>query len=121
MKKFIRHILKEEVDKKIIAKSILDQLNLSPWKNERYQMEYLVTPAKQIIILNVKGDKEVVIQRGIYNILSRIFNDEQEIENFVFEYNEDNGLNVRIGSWLSNSVDVGMLEDDDEPIILDNI
>ena len=54
-------------------------------------------------------------------MLNRLFNNEQATENFVFEYIEDNGLNVRIGSWLSISIDVGILEDDDVPIKFDNL
>jgi|694.fasta_scaffold03070_23 hypothetical protein len=106
-------------DKKNMASKVLDELNLSPWKNDTYGMEYLSTPGKTIIFLNIKPDKEVVILDTIYKVLNRIFKEEQALENFIFEYIEYFGLNVRIGSFLTISQDVGTLEEDDEPLDFD--
>jgi hypothetical protein len=69
--------------------------------------------------LNIKPDKEVVILDTIYKVLNRIFKEEQALENFIFEYIEYFGLNVRIGSFLTISQDVGTLEEDDEPLDFD--
>jgi hypothetical protein len=116
MKDIIRHILKEEFNKKRMARLILDQLNLSPWINKRYQMQFLATPGKTVIILYTKTDDEISVQDGIYIQLKRIIKDDQDLENFVKEYVIEKGFTLDHESWVNSSDNVGMVEDDDEPM-----
>ena len=51
MKENIRHILKETIDKQEIAKLFLSRLDLRPWENKRYGMEYLATPGNTVNFL----------------------------------------------------------------------
>lgn len=120
MKNTIRHILKEEVNRKLIAKNFLDQLELSPWENKRYGMEFLVTPKGTAIFLNTKNDKEFSVESAIYNQLKRILKDDQLVEIFVVEYAEDYGLNIPYGSWVVASENVGSIEEDDSPMTFDD-
>ena len=78
----------EERTPKDRALQYLSQLNLEPWEDVRYNMEYLVVPnSGQIIFLLVKNDFECSILEHFYYMLKMFFKyDEQEMTYFVYDY-----------------------------------
>ena len=101
----------------------LSNLNLEPWEDVRYNMEYLVVPnSGQIIFLLVKSDFECSIQDHFYNMLKMFFkDDEQEMTYFVYDYLKENGLDLPFHKedfWLSSSPENGVAnrEDGDRPM-----
>lgn len=120
MKENIRHILKETIDKREIAKLFLSRLDLRPWENKNYGMEYLATPGKTVIFLIVKSsDSSLSVQKEIYNQIARIFKDDTYLEEFFIQYVEDHGLSTPFGVWVESDSNLGVIEDDDEPITWD--
>jgi len=101
----------------------LSQLNLEPWEDIRYNMEYLVVPgSNQIIFLSIPDDFECSILEHFYMTLKMFFkDDEQEMTNFVYDYLKENGLNLPFHKndfWLSSAVATGIAsrEDGDRPM-----
>jgi len=128
MKDLIRQILMEERTPKDRALQYLSQLNLEPWEDVRYNMEYLVVPdSRQIIFLLVKNDFECSILEHFYTMLKMFFkDDEQEMTYFVYDYLKHNGLNLPFHKedfWLSSAVDTGIAnrEDGDRPMKKKNL
>ena len=119
MKENIRHILKETIDKQEIAKLFLSRLDLRPWENKRYGMEYLATPGNTVIFLIVKPDKSLSVQKEIYDQISRIFKDDSYLEEFFIQYVENCGLSTPFEVWVESDSNLGTIEDDDEPITWD--
>lgn len=129
MKELIRHILNEEISNpERLSKKYLSQLNLEPWEDVKYNMEYLVVPkSNQIIFLSIPNDFECSILEHFYYMLKMFFkDDEQEMTYFVYDYLKDNGLNLPFNKedfWLSSSVDTGITskEDGDRPMKRNNL
>ena len=119
MKENIRHILKETIDKREIAKLFLSRLDLRPWENKNYGMEYLATPGKTVIFLIVKSDSSLSVQKEIYDQIARIFKDDTYLEEFFIQYVEDHGLSTPFGVWVESDSNLGNIDWDDEPINLD--
>jgi len=118
----------EERTPKDRALQYLSQLNLEPWEDVRYNMEYLVVPdSRQIIFLLVKNDFECSILEHFYTMLKMFFkDDEQEMTYFVYDYLKHNGLNLPFHKedfWLSSAVDTGIAnrEDGDRPMKKKNL
>ena len=118
----------EERTPKDRALQYLSQLNLEPWEDVRYNMEYLVVPnSGQIIFLLVKSDFECSIQDHFYNMLKMFFkDDEQEMTYFVYDYLKENGLDLSFHKedfWLSSSPENGIAnrEDGDRPMKKKNL
>ena len=124
MKELIRRILKEKVSSsEKIARTYLSKLNLEPWEDKRYNMQYLVVPGSQrIIFLSVPDDFECSILSHFYDMLKVFFkDDEQEMTNFVYAYLKENGLDLPFNEndfWLSESENTGWVSerDGDTPI-----
>jgi len=124
MKELIRNILMEEISNpEQITRKYLSRLNLEPWEDKKYNMQYLVEPkSRRIIFLSVPNDFECSILEHFYTMLKMFFkNDEQEMTYFVYDYLKENGLNLPFHKedfWISSSEDTGIVsnEDGDEPI-----
>lgn len=123
MKDLIKHILMEEKTPEERTLKYLSNLNLEPWEDVRYNMEYLVVPnSRQIIFLLVKNDFECSILDHFYTMLKMFFkDDEQEMTYFVYDYLKENGLNLPFHKedfWLSSSPENGIAnrEDGDRPM-----
>jgi hypothetical protein len=129
MKDLIKQILMEEISNpERISKKYLSQLNLEPWEDIRYNLQYLVVPkSNQIIFLLVKNDFECSILEHFYYMLKMFFKyDEQEMTYFVYDYLKDNGLDLPFNKedfWLSSSSNEGNAskEDGDRPIKRNNL
>lgn len=106
----------------------LSGLNLEPWEDRKYGMQYLVIPdSGQIIFLLGYDSFECSILEHFYNLLKMLFkNDEQEMANFVYYYLKENGLDLPFhidDFWLSSSADTGIArrEDGDRPMKKKNL
>ena len=129
MKELIRDILKEETSgPKEIVRKYLSALNLEPWEDKRYNMQYLVEPkSRRIIFLSIPNDFECSILSHFYNMLKVFFkDDEQEMTNFVYGYLKENGLDLPFNEndlWLSESEDTGLAskEEGDRPMKKDKL
>ena len=106
----------------------LSQLNLEPWEDRKYGMQYLVIPdSGQIIFLLISDSFECSILEHFYDMLKMFFkDDEQEMTDFVYDYLKENGLNLPFNKndfWLSSSEDTGVAskEDGDRPIKKKNL
>ena len=77
MKDLIKQILMEEISNpERISKKYLSQLNLEPWEDIRYNLQYLVVPkSNQIIFLSVPNDFECSILEHFYYKLKMFFKD----------------------------------------------
>ena len=128
MKELIRHILKEERTPEERTLKYLSNLNLEPWEDVKYNMQYLVIPnSRQIIFLLIPNDLECSIQDHFYTMLKMFFkDDEQEMIHFVYDYLKENGLNLPFHKedfWLSSSPENGIAnrEDGDRPMKKKNL
>ena len=128
MKELIRHILREERTPKDRILKYLSGLNLEPWEDKKYGMQYLVVPdSGQIIFLLIKDSFECSILEHFYTMLKMFFkDDEQEMADFVYDYLKENGLDLPFNIndfWLSSSVDTGVAnrEDGDRPMKKKNL
>ena len=119
MRENIRHILKETIDKREIAKLFLSRLDLKPWENKGYGMEYLATPGNTVIFLIVKPDKSLSVQKEIYDQIARIFKDDSYLEEFFIQYVENCGLVTPFNVWVESVSNLGYIDWDDEPITWD--
>jgi len=119
MRENIRHILKETIDKREIAKLFLSRLDLKPWENKGYGMEYLATPGNTVIFLIVKPDKSLSVQKEIYDQIARIFKDDSYLEEFFIQYVENCGLVTPFKVWVESVSNLGYIDWDDEPITWD--
>lgn len=119
MRENIRHILKETIDKREIAELFLSRLDLKPWENKGYGMEYLATPGKTVIFLIVKPDKSLSVQKEIYDQIARIFKDDSYLEEFFIQYVENCGLVTPFKVWVESVSNLGYIDWDDEPITWD--
>ena len=106
----------------------LSGLNLEPWEDRKYGMQYLVIPdSGQIIFLLVYDSFECSILEHFYTMLKMFFkDDEQEMADFVYDYLKENGLDLPFNIndfWLSSSVDTGVAnrEDGDRPMKKKNL
>ena len=91
----------------------LSGLNLEPWEDKKYGMQYLVIPdSGQIIFLLIMDSFECSILEHFYTMLKMFFkDDEQEMSDFVYDYLKENGLDLPFNIndfWLSSSVDTGV-------------
>jgi hypothetical protein len=129
MKELIRDILKEETSGPIeIARKYLSTLNLEPWEDNRYNMQYLIEPkSRRIIFLSIPNDFECSILSHFYNMLKVFFKDDlQEMADFIYGYLKENGLDLPFNEndfWLSESEDTGLAseEDGDTPMKKDKL
>ena len=119
MRENIRHILKETIDKREIAKLFLSRLDLKPWENKSYGMEYLATPGKTVIFLIVKSDNSLSVQKEIYDQIARILKDDSYLEEFFIQYVENCGLITPFEVWVESVSNLGYIDWDDEPITWD--
>ena len=119
MRENIRHILKETIDKREIAELFLSRLDLKPWENKSYGMEYLATPGKTVIFLIVKSDNSLSVQKEIYDQIARIFKDDSYLEEFFIQYVENCGLITPFKVWVESVSNLGYIDWDDEPITWD--
>jgi hypothetical protein len=119
MRENIRHILKETIDKREIAELFLSRLDLKPWENKSYGMEYLATPGKTVIFLIVKSDNSLSVQKEIYDQIARIFKDDSYLEEFFIQYVENCGLVTPFKVWVESVSNLGYIDWDDEPITWD--
>jgi len=106
----------------------LSQLNLEPWEDRKYGMQYLVIPdSGQIIFLLISKDFECSILSHFYNMLKVFFkDDEQEMADFVYDYLKENGLDLQFNKndfWISSSEDTGVAsrDDNDRPMKKKNL
>jgi hypothetical protein len=106
----------------------LSQLNLEPWEDRKYGMQYLVIPdSGQIIFLLISDSFECSILEHFYDMLKMFFkDDEQEMADFVYDYLKENGLDLPFHKndfWLAFSEDTGVAsrEDGDRPMKKKNL
>jgi hypothetical protein len=106
----------------------LSQLNLEPWEDRKYGMQYLVIPdSGQIIFLLISDSFECSILEHFYDMLKMFFkDDEQEMADFVYDYLKENGLDLPFHKndfWLLSTKDTGVArrEDGDRPMKKKNL
>jgi hypothetical protein len=106
----------------------LSQLNLEPWEDRKYGMQYLVIPdSGQIIFLLISDSFECSILEHFYDMLKMFFkDDEQKMTDFVYDYLKENGLDLPFHKndfWLAFSEDTGVArrEDGDRPMKKKNL
>ena len=128
MKELIRHILREERTPKDRTLQYLSQLNLEPWEDKRYGMQYLVVPdSGKIIFLLISDNFECSILEHFYDMLKMFFKDDkQKMTDFVYDYLKENGLDLPFHKndfWLAFSEDTGVAsrENGDRPMKKKNL
>jgi len=128
MKDLIRQILIEERTPKDRTLQYLSQLNLEPWEDRKYGMQYLVIPdSGQIIFLLISDSFECSILEHFYDMLKMFFkDDEQKMTDFVYDYLKENGLGLPFHKndfWLASNMDTGVAsrEDGDRPMKKKNL
>jgi len=106
----------------------LSQLNLEPWEDRKYGMQYLVIlDSGQIIFLLISDSFECSILEHFYDMLKMFFKDDlQEMADFVYDYLKENGLDLPFHKndfWLAFSEDTGVAsrEDGDRPMKKKNL
>ena len=129
MKELIRDILKEETSgPEEIARKYLSTLNLEPWEDKKYNMQYLIEPkSKRIIFLSIPNDFEGAVLANVYDMLKMFFkHDEEEMTKFIYGYLKKSGLDLEFhfeDFWISRSEDTGWAieEDGDTPMKRNNL
>jgi hypothetical protein len=124
MRDIIKQVLKEETSSpEQRAKKYLSSLNLEPWQDKKYGMQYLVVPKSgRIIFLLIQNDYECTVLNHFYDMLKIFFKgDENQMTIFVYDYLKTNGLSLNFHEedfWLTRSEDTGYasIEDGDTPI-----
>lgn len=122
MRNLIRQILKEETDEKsfVLATKFFNSLNLIPYHDKIFKMEYLGTKKGSFIIMTNK--KTIVIQRNIYDLLLRILGKEKYVKSFIWDKLKDLGFSIPPAEFMYLEPDdkVGSVEIGDEPGLLKN-
>lgn len=120
MRNLIRQILKEETDDKsfVLATKFFNSLNLIPYHDKIFKMEYLGTKKGLFIIMTNK--KTIFIQRNIYDLLLRILGKEKYVKNFIWNKLKDLGFSIPPLEFIYIEPDdkVGSVETGDEPGLL---
>ena len=124
MRDIIKQVLKEETSSpEQRTRKYLSSLNLEPWQDKKYGMQYLVVPKSgRIIFLLIQNDYECTVLNHFYDMLKIFFKgDENQMTIFVYDYLKTNGLSLNFHEedfWLTRSEDTGYasIEDGDTPI-----
>jgi len=123
MKDLIRHILNEETSKEKLVRSYLSKFNLSPWKNDKYDLIFFATPKGTCVFLIVTDNFEISIQDSTYDVLMKLLKTEDKVMNFLYNYVTERGVKLpfhKSDTWISKSPSVGIIEGDDEPYFESN-
>ena len=112
--------LNESVDdKKIdIANNFFNTLNLIPYHDKEFKMEYLGTKKGLFLIMTSK--RTIYIQKNIYDIFLRILGKEKYVKSFVWNKLKDLGFSIPPSEfmYLEPDKEVGSLDDGDKPGLL---
>lgn len=110
--------IKENISQEKLAKSYLSKFKLEPWKNDKYEIIFLTTQKGTTIFLIVSDDYEICIQDSTYDMLMKLFKNEDTVAKFLFDYISEKGIKLPFSKddvWISRSENVGQVEDDDVP------
>jgi hypothetical protein len=111
--------LNENVDDKInLANKFFNSLNLIPYHDKEFKMEYLGTKKGLFLIMTSK--RTIYIQENIYDMFLKILGKEKYVKSFV--WNKLKGLGFSIPPsefmYLEPDREVGSLDDNDKPGLL---
>jgi hypothetical protein len=110
----------DENKRKNIANKFFNSLNLIPYHNKGYKMEYLSTKSGRFLFFSHRNS--IYVDTSVYDMLYTILGDNSKVESFI--YNELKNLGLKLDvydlTYIVRDIDIGELDKYDEPGLLNN-